>query len=112
MAAEVSGGVVFDEQGLDPLQQTRRGPVLGHRPHGVMAGHQQEVGPGLSQSLLQPRHLAVGVHHAQRASGRLVQEVVRVTAQQHGVEHDDGQSLPGVGDVEVQLIIVGGEVPI
>jgi len=111
VTAEVRGGVVFHEKGTKPAQEAVCGPVLGHRPHGVVAGHQQEVRLGPSQSQLQPRQLAVGVHRAQRPSGLLVHEVVAVAAQQDGVQHDDGQRLPGVGDAEVQLIIVGGEVP-
>lgn len=111
VSAEVSSGLVFSEQGMKPLQKALCWPVFGHRPHGVVAGQQQEVCLVLSQSLLQPRQLTVGIHGAQRASGLLVHVVVRVAAQHYGVEHDDGQSLVRVGDVEVQLVVVRGELP-
>lgn len=111
MAAEVSSGLVFNEQRMKPLQKALRGPVLGHGPHRVVARHQQEVCRGPGQSLLQPGQLTVGIHRTQGASGLLIHVVVRVAAQHYGVEHDDGQGLPCVGDVEVQLVIVRWEFP-
>lgn len=111
MTTEVRGGLVFNEQRVKPLQKALGGPVFGHRPDRVVACHQQEVCLGPSQSLLQPNQLAVGVHLAQRASGLLVQKVVRVAAEHYGIKHDDGQCLPRVGDTEVKLIIVRGKPP-
>lgn len=111
MPAEVSSGLVFKEQRMKPLQETLCGPVLRHGPHRIVSGQQQEVCLGPSQSLLQPRQLTVGLYRTQGASGLLIYKVVRVAAQHDGVEHDDGQGLPGVGDVEVQLVIVRGELP-
>lgn len=111
MTAEVSSGLVFNEQRMKPVQKTLCGPVFGHGPHRVVAGHQQEVCFGPSQSLLQPHQLTVGIHSTQGTSGLLIHEVVRVAAQHYGVEHDDRQGLPRVRDVEVQLVIVGGECP-
>lgn len=72
VAAQVSCGVVLDEQRVELLQQTGRGPVLRHRPHGVVARHQQEVGLGASQSLLQPGQLPLGIGRVQRSPGLLV----------------------------------------
>lgn len=106
MTAEVSGGLVFNEQRVKPLQEALGGPVFGHGPDGVVACHQQEVCLGPSQSLLQPNQLTVGIHRAQRPPGLLIHKVVRVAAEHYGVEHDDCQHLPRVGDPEVQLIIV------
>lgn len=112
MAAEISCGFVFGEQGTEPLQEAIRGAVFRHRPHGIVSRHQQEVRPGLIESLLQPGQLAVGVHRPQGTPGLLVQEVVRVATQHDGVEHDDGQGLARVGNVEVQLVVVGWELPV
>lgn len=111
MAAEVSSSLVFNEQRMKPLQKALRGPMFGHRPHGVVACHQQEVRLGPSQSPLQPGQLTVGFHQMQGASGLLVQVVVRVTAEHYRVKHDDGQRLPSVGDAEVQLVVIRGKVP-
>ncbi|TNN40374.1 hypothetical protein EYF80_049463 [Liparis tanakae] len=105
VTAEVRGGVVLNEKGAEPAQEAVRGPVLGHRPHGVVAGHQQEVRLGPGQSLLQPRQLAVGVQRAQRPSGLLVHEVVAVAAQQDGVEHDDEDvRITNATDMEARRI--------
>lgn len=112
MAAEVSSGVVFDEQWTEALHQTLCGAVLGHRPNRVVACHQQEVCLGQSQSLLQPSQLAIGIQFIQGSTWLLVRIVVRVTAKHHSVKHDDGQSLPRVGNAEVQLIVVRWEFPI
>lgn len=111
MAAQVSCGIVLDEQRAELLQQAGRGPVLGHRPHRVMARHQQVVGLGASQPLLQPGQLPVGIERVQRSSGPLVREVVGVSTQHDGVQHDDGQRLPRVGNTEVELIVVSWEFP-
>lgn len=111
MAAQVSRGIVLDEQGAELLQQTGGGPVRGHRPHGVVARHQQEVGLGASQPLLQPGQLPVGVASVQRPSGLLLREVDGVAAQHVRVQHDDGQRLPRVGNTEVQLVVVIREPP-
>lgn len=111
MTAEVSSGFVFNEQRLKPLQEALCGPMFRHGPHRVVACHQQEVCLGPSQSLLQPGQLTIGIHRTQGASGLLIHKVVRVAAQHYGVEHDDGQGLPRVGDVEVQLVIIRGEFP-
>lgn len=111
MAAEVRRGFVFHEQRTKPLQKALRGPVFGYGPHRIVTRHQQEVRLGLIQSLLQPGQLTVSIHRTQRASGFLIQEVVRVAAQHYGVEHDDGQRLPRVGNFKVQLIVVRGKLP-
>lgn len=111
MTAEVSSGLVFNEQRMKPLQKALCGPMFRHGPHGVVACHQQEVCLGPSQSLLQPGQLTVGIHRTQGASGLLIHEVVRVAAQHYGVEHDDGQRLPRVGDAEVQLVIIRRKSP-
>lgn len=111
MTAEVSSGLVFIKQGMKPLQKALCGAVFGHGPHRVVAGHQQEVCRGPSQSLLQPGQLTVCIHRTQGASGLLIHVVIRVATKHYGVEHDDGQRLPSVGDVEVQLVIVRGELP-
>lgn len=111
MTTEVGSGLVFNEERVEPLQETICGSVFRHRPHGIVAGHQQEVRLGPSQSLLQPDQLTVGIHRTQGASGLLVREVVRVAAQHYGVQHDDGQRLARVWDAEVQLVIIGGKSP-
>lgn len=111
VAAQVRCGLVLDQQRVEPLQQAGRGPVLRHRPYRVVSRHQQEVGLGASQSLLQPGQLAVGVGRMQRSLGLLVREVVGVAAQHDGVQHDDGQRLPRVGNTEVQLVVVSRKFP-
>lgn len=93
------------------MQEALGGPVFGHGPHRVVTRHQQEVCRGPSQSLLQPGQLTIGVHSTQGTSGLLIHVVVRVAAQHYGVEHDDGQGLACVGDVEVQLVVVRREFP-
>lgn len=111
MAAEVGSGVVFKEQRPELLKQALCGSVFGHGPHRVVACHQEEVCLGQSQSLLQPGQLPVCVHHTQRASGFLIGKVQGVAAKHHGVEHDYGQSLPSVGNMEVQLIVIRWKFP-
>lgn len=101
MAAQVRSGLVLYEQRAELLQQTGCGSVTGDRPHGVVARHQQEVRLGASQSLLQPDQLPVGLQRTQRSSGLLVREVVGVATQLYGVQHEDGQRLSRVGNVEV-----------
>lgn len=103
VAAEVSGGLVLVEQGVQIVQEALGGPVFRHGPHGVVAGHQQEVGRGLGQPLLQPDQLALGLHRIERPAGHLAQEVVALAAQRDCVQHDDGQRH--VGDSETQLVI-------
>lgn len=104
MAAEVSSGVVLVEQGEQIVQEALRGPVFRHGPHGVVASHQQEVGRGLGQPLLQPEQLAIELHPIQRAAGHLTQEVVALATQLDRVQHDDGQRH--ACDAETQLVIV------
>lgn len=101
MAAQVRRGLVLDEQRVELLQQTGCGPMFRYRPHGVVARHQQEVCLGASQSLLQPSQLPVGIQGTQRSFGLLIREVIGVPAQHYGVQHDDGQRLPRVGNMEV-----------
>lgn len=76
-----------------------------------MARHQQEVGLRAGQSVLQPDQLTVCVDRTQGASRLLVQEVIGVSTQHYGVEHDDAQSLPSVGNTEVELVVIGREFP-
>lgn len=111
MAAQVGCGLVLDEQRVELLQQTGRGPVLRHRPHGVVARHQQKVGLGASQPLLQPGQLPLGIGRVLRSSGLLIGEVVGVATQHDRVQHDDGQRLARVGNMEVQLVVVSWKLP-
>lgn len=85
--------------------------MLRHGPDRIVARHQQEVRLGPGQPVLQPDQLTVGVHRTQGASGLLVSEVVGVSTEHHRVEHDDGERLPRVGDVEVQLVVIRGKLP-
>lgn len=111
MSTEVGSGFIFFEQGIKVLQQTLCGPMFRHRPHRIVACHQQKVCLGQSQSLLQPDQLPVSSQQIHRASGLLICVVERVAAQHYSVEHDYGQSLPCVGNVEVQLVIIRREFP-
>lgn len=111
VAAEVSSDVVLDEQRTDPLQQTLCGAVLRDGPHRIVARHQQEVRLGARQPLLQPDQLAIGLHLQHGPSGLLVLVIQRVSTQHHGVQHDDAQSLPRVGNAKVQLVVIRGELP-
>lgn len=111
MAAEVGGGLVFFEKGIKVVQQTLCGPMFRHRPHRIVACYQQKVCLGPSESLLQPGQLPVCSHQTHRSSRLLVCVVEGVAAQHYSVEHDYGQSLASVGNVEVQLVIIGREFP-
>lgn len=101
MAAQVRRGLVLYEQRAELLQQTGCGSVMGDRPHGVVARHQQEVRLGAIQSLLEPGQLPVGLQRTQRSSGLLIREVVGVATQLYGVQHEDGQRLLRVRNAEV-----------
>lgn len=111
MAAQVRRGLVLFQQGAEPVQQTGCGSVTGDRPHGVVARHQQEVRLGESQPLPQPAQLLVGLQGIQRRSGLLIREVVGVPTQLDGVQHEDGQRLPRVGNPEVQLVVESRKPP-
>ena len=93
------------------LDQAVGGPVLGDRPHRVVAGHQHIVLLGRCQLLLEPGQLRAG--HCQVAGplGLLAGKVVRVAAQGHGVQHEDGHGHVGPGDLEAQAVVRAGELP-
>lgn len=56
-------------------------------------------------------YLSVGLNGAEWSTGLLINVVVRVTTQHHCIQHHDAQSVLGVGDTEVQLVVVVREPP-
>lgn len=56
-------------------------------------------------------YLSVGLNGAEWSTGLLINVVVRVTTQHHCIKHHDAQSVLGVGDTEVQLVVVVREPP-
>lgn len=56
-------------------------------------------------------YLSVGLNGAEGSAGLLINVVVRVTTQHYCIQHHDAQSALGVGDTEVQLVVVVREPP-
>ena len=111
VATQVGGDLVRSQQWQQLLDQAVGGPVLGDRPHRVVAGHQHVVLLGRCQLLLEPGQLRAGHRQVAGPLGLLAGKVVRVAAQGHGVQHEDGHGHVGPGDLEAQAVVRAGELP-